>query len=287
MTEDENKIVGENFEGTDEENTKAKISLTLVGKLLTVRPYNVEAMKRTLVNVWRVKDNVAIRMVETNLFVFQFFCEDDKIKVMEGYRWFFDKKLLLLTKIMGDEQPSTVCFSSSPFWVRIGDVPFNKRNLDFAFEIGEHLGGFLEFDDSDPLGWEAFLRIKIMVDINKPLRRGLKVANGSSSPIWCGMQYERLAEFCYYCGRLNHTDVECQFVEEDVVTKGVVYEYGPWLGASPKKQARGSLFDRERERSWLSKIKDASKPRLPGYFDPKAVSKGPPAAARKLTFSAP
>uniref|UniRef100_A0A803MH25 Zinc knuckle CX2CX4HX4C domain-containing protein n=1 Tax=Chenopodium quinoa TaxID=63459 RepID=A0A803MH25_CHEQI len=184
LTEDESRIVGENFEATDEESMKTKISFTLVGKLLTVRPYNVEAMKRTLLNVWRVKDNVAIR-------------------------------------------------------------------------------------------WDAFLRIKILVDINKPLRRGLRIANGSSSPRWCGVQYERLADFCYYCGRLSHTDVECQFVEEDVVSKEVVYEYGPWLGASPKKQIRGAMFDREREKSWLSKIKETGKPRLPGYFHPKAVRKGP------------
>uniref|UniRef100_A0A803MH24 Zinc knuckle CX2CX4HX4C domain-containing protein n=1 Tax=Chenopodium quinoa TaxID=63459 RepID=A0A803MH24_CHEQI len=196
LTEDESRIVGENFEATDEESMKTKISFTLVGKLLTVRPYNVEAMKRTLLNVWRVKDNVAIR-------------------------------------------------------------------------------------------WDAFLRIKILVDINKPLRRGLRIANGSSSPRWCGVQYERLADFCYYCGRLSHTDVECQFVEEDVVSKEVVYEYGPWLGASPKKQIRGAMFDREREKSWLSKIKETGKPRLPGYFHPKAVRKGPLGVSQKLSFTSP
>uniref|UniRef100_A0A803LXX6 Zinc knuckle CX2CX4HX4C domain-containing protein n=2 Tax=Chenopodium quinoa TaxID=63459 RepID=A0A803LXX6_CHEQI len=135
--------------------------------------------------------------------------------------------------------------------------------------------------------WDAFLRIKVSVDINKPLRRGLRIANGSSSPRWCGIQYERLADFCYYCSRLNHTDVECQFVEKDVARKEVVYEYGPWLGASPKKQDRGSMFDREREKSWLSKIKESSKPRLPGYSDPKVVRKGPPGVSLKLSFTTP
>ncbi|XP_021769544.1 uncharacterized protein LOC110733503 [Chenopodium quinoa] len=204
LTEDEKNIIGEGVAEGIDDDTKNQISLTLVGKLLTRRPFNVESMKRTLLNVWKIINNVAIRMVETNLFVFQFFSEDDKRRVMDGCPWFLIKKLLLPTEIVGEEKPSEVCFKNSPFWTRIRDVPFNKRSADFAYEIGEHLGGFLELDDSDPLGWNEYLRVKILVDISKPLRRGVKIANGSQSSKWCSIQYERLAEFCYNCGRMDH-----------------------------------------------------------------------------------
>ncbi|KAL2893119.1 FAD-dependent oxidoreductase domain-containing protein 1 [Bienertia sinuspersici] len=49
--------------------TRWLISLMLMGKMLKTRPFNVEAMKRNLRAVWRLKEGVAVRMVETNLFV--------------------------------------------------------------------------------------------------------------------------------------------------------------------------------------------------------------------------
>ncbi|KNA02739.1 hypothetical protein SOVF_215750, partial [Spinacia oleracea] len=87
--------------------------------------------------------------------------------------------------------PSEVVFSKSPFWVRLLDVPFGRRNPSFAYDIGEDLGGFIEFDDSDPLGWEAFMRIKVLVDIDKPLRRVVKVASGGrgdKGEKWIGLK---------------------------------------------------------------------------------------------------
>lgn len=49
-------------------------------------------------------------------------------------------------------------FTHSPFWIRLYDVPFGRCNASFAFDIGESLGGFLEYDDADALGWEEFMR---------------------------------------------------------------------------------------------------------------------------------
>lgn len=178
LTEEESVIIGGEFENNDEESN-AQIALTLVGKLNTIKPYNVEAMKRTLVSVWKTKEHVAISMVEMNRFIFQFFCREDKERVLEGSPWFFDKKILLLKEVHGDEQPSEVVFTSSPFWIRIKDVPFNRRNIEVAYGIGEIMGGFLEYDDADPLGWEEFMRVKVLVEIDKPLRRVVKIATGS------------------------------------------------------------------------------------------------------------
>lgn len=136
-------------------------------------------------------------MMESNLFVFQFFCEEDKERVLEGRSWSFDNQTFLLQEMKGDEQPSDVTFARSPFWVHLLDVPFGKRNPSFAYDIGEDLGGFLEYDDSDPLGWEEYMRIKISLDIEKPLRRGCTIANGRDSSLWIGLKHERLGDYCF------------------------------------------------------------------------------------------
>lgn len=286
LTEEESAVIGGDFECNDEE-VKVQIALTMVGRLNTIKPYNMDAMKRTLVNVWRTKEQVAIRMVEMNLFVFQFFCMEDKERDMEGSPWFFDKKVLLLKEVLGDEQPSKVVFSTSPFWIRIKDVPFNRRNTEVAYGIGETMGGFLEYDDADPLGWEEFMRVKVLVEIDKPLRRVVKIATGHNSSKWCGLQYERLEDFCFYCGRLDHVDRDCQAPVPSGESKAVVYEYGPWLGSSPKRRAKLSYYERERAKQCLAKMQYSRTQRLPGYNDPLAVRRGPPGPARKLCFQTP
>ncbi|KNA19102.1 hypothetical protein SOVF_064640 [Spinacia oleracea] len=245
-------------------------------------------MKRTLTGVWRAKENVAIRMVESNLFVFQFFCEADKNRVIEGSPWFFDNKLVASKEIMGDEQPSEVVFKNTPFWIQLEDVPFNRRNQSVAYDVGEYMGGFLEYDDSDPLGWEAEMRIKVLLDMEKPLRRGVKIATGKGSFKWVGIKYERLVDFCFFCGRLDHVERECQ-LPAPLGDDGAVmaYQYGPFLRGSPKKRSRVSLIDRDKEKQWLNKLQEKKVEKRPSYDDPLAVKLGPPSAARKLLFSSP
>lgn len=71
--------------------------------LWTVKSFSVEAMKRTLTAIWRLQDNLVINSVDTNLFVFQFFKEEDKKRMIDGSSWFFDGKLLVLKEIKGGE----------------------------------------------------------------------------------------------------------------------------------------------------------------------------------------
>ncbi|KNA02900.1 hypothetical protein SOVF_214260, partial [Spinacia oleracea] len=104
---------------------------------------------------------------------------------------------------------------------------------------------------------------------------------------WCGIQYERLEDFCFYCGRLDHVDRDCQAPLPDGGMKAVVYEYGPWLGSSPKRRLRSSYAEREKTKQCLARMQRPMGQRLPGYNDPLAVRRRPPGPARKLHFSSP
>uniref|UniRef100_A0A803MAD7 Zinc knuckle CX2CX4HX4C domain-containing protein n=1 Tax=Chenopodium quinoa TaxID=63459 RepID=A0A803MAD7_CHEQI len=126
-------------------------------------------------------------------------------------------------------------------WIRFLDVPFNKRTLPVMRSIGDSLGGFLEMDDSDPLGWCEFMRIKVLIDVNKPLRRGIFIA-GSSKPKWIDVKYERLAGLCFVCCKIDHTQKECLNKEDGAgVEDTVVFRYEPWLRASPLKSSQKSF----------------------------------------------
>jgi hypothetical protein len=68
-------------------------------------------------------------------------------------------------------------------------------------EIGRRIGasmGNVEAVDTDSkgIGWGEFLRVKIQVDITKPLQRGRKI-NIEGNSIWIRFQYKRLPKFCF------------------------------------------------------------------------------------------
>ena len=65
-------------------NPENKISLLLLGRLLTERSFNVEAFKRTITTVWAPVHGVVIRVLRPNLFAFQFFHWRDMLKVLDG-----------------------------------------------------------------------------------------------------------------------------------------------------------------------------------------------------------
>lgn len=75
-----------------------------------------------------------------------------------------------------------------------------------------------------------FIRVRVMVDILKPLRRGI-LMKIEGRRMWVKIKYESLANFCYCYGKLGHVELDC----EDVEAKETQGEYGDWLRASPLK----------------------------------------------------
>ncbi|XP_010680870.1 uncharacterized protein LOC104895922 [Beta vulgaris subsp. vulgaris] len=209
-----------------------KLSLRLVGRLLTTRAFNMDAFKRTISQAWGLQKRIIIKAIETNLFVFQFFHWRDKEKVMAGRPWCFDQNLLVLNDISGDEHPAQVLLSYSPFWVRILNLPFNCRGEADVHAIASALGVVMEIE-SDELGMDKFCRVRIMLDIKKPLRRFQKIRAKNNKVITVEFKYERLPFFCFLCGCMGHHEKDCDEVDEDDGASSL--GWGLWLKASPRK----------------------------------------------------
>lgn len=77
------------------------------------------------------------------------------------------------------------------------------------------------------------MRVRILMDITKPLRRGVMMKIGVKEAREIIFKYERLGNICYMCGFLDHLLKECED-DEDVDIDNLLYE--PWLRASPVHQ---------------------------------------------------
>lgn len=189
------------------ETRKSNESITLVGTLLTPWPFNAYALKATMKGAWKLKNGFVFSELRHSLFIFKFITEEDKAKVIKGGPWSFDKALLAL-KDPGLEQPSQIMFDRVPFWIRIYDIPLGAMTTETAEAIGKVFGGIEEVDEDDLIICPQFLRIRVQINILKPLRRGMiLVVEGKR--IWVELKYERLPNFCYTCGCTGHTEMDC------------------------------------------------------------------------------
>ncbi|KAL5834454.1 hypothetical protein ACOSQ4_013951 [Xanthoceras sorbifolium] len=113
-------------------------------------------------------------------------------------------------------------------------------NCKVARLIAEEVGTIVDFPiDSKDL-WGKFLRIKVRIDITKPLKRGirLRLANFDTM-IMALIKYERLPDFCYGCGFIGHSFRECYNSEvRKNIMDGVEPKFGGWLRASPLDRSK-------------------------------------------------
>ena len=58
--------------------------------------------------------------------------------------------------------------------------------------------------DSDGIIWDKSARLRILLDVTKPLRRVQRVALKGGTSALIEIKYERLPTFCYMCGVIGH-----------------------------------------------------------------------------------
>ncbi|KAL5824982.1 hypothetical protein ACOSQ3_021045 [Xanthoceras sorbifolium] len=121
--------------------------------------------------------------------------------------------------------------------------------------LGEQLGVFKEIDlgaSGDNFG--KYLRVRVSIDISKPLRRILRVnfSNDGKETVML-LRYERLLEYCFHCGAIRHTFRECSQAEilgneGEGVDK---FQDGSWLRAtSPTRTRQASYYREEQGGKW-------------------------------------
>ncbi|XP_058755552.1 uncharacterized protein LOC131628740 [Vicia villosa] len=192
---------------------------TLAGKLWTDISFNVRAFKSTMISAWKLKNQVESQDLGKNMFLFKFATKRDLEFVLKNGPWSFDRSLLVLNRISGEEEPSDLNMHFASFWVRIYELPLNLRTEAMARKIGNILGNFEEMDAREATERETLVKVK-----DKNLRVHFK--------------YERLPTFCFVCGRLGHQMKDCESLDD--LTEEVFEEleeqdlsYGQWLRASP------------------------------------------------------
>lgn len=78
-----------------------------------------------------------------------------------------------------------------------------------------------------------FMRVRVAMDVTKPLCRGRVITWDQGREGWVLFMYNRLPKICYWCGYLSHDDKECiVWLSSKGDLSGVEQQFGPWLRVS-------------------------------------------------------
>ncbi|KAI8001217.1 putative ribonuclease H protein [Camellia lanceoleosa] len=168
---------------------------------------------------------------------------------------------LMVFKLLEIESPvSQMDFTWSPFWVQVHGLPLEKMTRTNGEAIGKRLGRLIRVDghSEELLLNRCFFRIRVELDITKPLPRGFFLkkfgrSTEETKELWIDFKIKKLSDFCFDCGRIGHDQNNCKFVTRD---EGRTSGYGPELKTGI---IRTSGFSVEYSRKQVEETKRSSR----------------------------
>lgn len=149
--------------------------------------------------------------------------------------------------------------------MQVYNLPFASMTQEVGVQIGESVGKVLKVHaDERGIGWGKFLRIRVEMDISKPLLRGRFITvEGKKS--WVHFKYERLPTLYFKCGVIKHSQKGCPIASNDNGQN----QYGVWLRAPAikdsdiimKRYGEGDCQPEEDSQSWRKggEVRDEAK----------------------------
>ncbi|XP_059458313.1 uncharacterized protein LOC132187906 [Corylus avellana] len=202
----------------------------VVGKLLADRVVGKDVIKTPLIRAWHPNDWISFKALGANLFLIEFGNECDKVRILEGRPWKFDDHLFAIVDYDGVTSPFELEFDKASFWVRMFGLPLSCMGREVGMKIGASVGEVEDIDVTEEgVGWGEFLRVRIRLDLSKPLSRG-RTINLRGKSLWIAFQYEKIPQYCYTCGVIKHGKQGCGGTAGWRINGGEKkVEFGLWL----------------------------------------------------------
>ncbi|XP_030941830.1 uncharacterized protein LOC115966814 [Quercus lobata] len=210
----------------------------LVMKILTQRFIVLDALRKHLKMLWKPNKGLWISEIEGEMFLVEFGDCRDKKRILEMCPWSYEKQLVLLQEFEGERVPKEITMKWTPFWVQIYNLPLMSTTQESDLVIGGKIGRVLDVDVPEKgVQWGKYLRVRVSVDVKKKLVRGKKVTIEGGEAKWVFFKYERLPNFCYQCGRLDHGVKECkEGAGSENIASDEGMQYGAWLRGEPGRR---------------------------------------------------
>ncbi|KAJ1388168.1 Zinc knuckle CX2CX4HX4C [Sesbania bispinosa] len=128
-------------------------------------------------------------------------------------------------------------FTKISFWIQIHGLPLDMLNTNNAAKIINRIGDVLEVENPEVEGrlLRTFIRVRALINIQKPLVTGCWVPRKNLPKIWIFFKYEKLQNICFNYGILGHEQKVCSKEKVMSTIDQNVAKYNARLGVPPAK----------------------------------------------------
>ncbi|VAI28195.1 hypothetical protein VPH35_088616 [Triticum aestivum] len=200
-------------------------NLRTVAKILSEKQARPEVLEQTLGEIWSPVHGVDCKDMGQNRFIFTFMNKKGKPRAIDEGPWLFNNRdLIVMEDFAARKAIDEYEFKYIPIWVRVYGVPLGALNKEAGEMVGRMIGKVLDMDvDEEGSALTEYLRIKVRIDITKPLMRYVTIDDESDSDEEtmnatdgeenetevgriCDLKYEFLPVFCFNCGIIGHNE---------------------------------------------------------------------------------
>lgn len=263
LTEEEEAVMHFCDDDDDDDEVLAPMEWALVGKVLSPVPVHVQLVRSAMKPAWGNPVGLKIRAIgekNDNMFVAEFGSNRDLDRVLRGSPWMVGKYAVLLQEYDERLTVQEIAFDRMEIWVRILNLPLGWMNRTKGSRAMGLIGNVIAMDvDADGKASGAFLRARLAIEVDKPIRRGVFLRmNKNEEARWFKIQYEKLPYICFSCGKMGHSELECHApAERDEHGK---LPYDVQLRAPEEKKRRLQSFASAGTESFGSGSSAASRP---------------------------
>lgn len=188
--------------------------------------------------IWDVKTPMEITQIGKNLYIIKLVDRRVCERIYNKQPWTYRGALILLDRFKGDERPEDINLQTAPIWIQAHSLQLRAMTKTAREQLGRLLGEVLDVkSDYDGLAMGRCVRIRALVDVNKPLCRWTMVkTDGVESRII--FRYEKIIDLCFYCGHLNHLDKDCNNIPPS--EKKVLWLMAKGVSPRPDNDVRNS-----------------------------------------------
>jgi hypothetical protein len=196
---------------------------SIIGKIITDKPIHASSIQNGLENIWGSPPGLKIQVPEGKLI--QFFMDDiaDHDRILLGNPWIFINSWLVVKPWDRED------FDHVPVWIQLWGLPIHCRTK----QMGESISALLGYVEASEFykypGKNLIIKIKVAIDIKKPILSGIHIGNPTDMTKWIDYRYEKLPQVCFKCGMIGHMDKLCRNPALNLETLAPL---GPWISST-------------------------------------------------------
>lgn len=224
-----------------------------LARVCSDKPVGRGLIRDVIQQLWRSRAEWTVEEVRPGMFKMRFWDMNQLKFVLDKRPWAVKGNQMIIRRWPPELRLTEVNMDLCPFWVQGHGLPPKFQSEKMAKELAPLIGDFLQYHQ----GWGGrggmgdYLRMQCEVDVSKPLMAGFFLNRGEGHMSWIQFKYERLANFCYKCGKIGHGQGDCKEIETAMVNSihgPKVVMYGPRLRSESRLESCFEVEKKQTER---------------------------------------